>query len=56
MALLLETIIDDSKIMRKTQDEKMVLCDTIHYVESIKTVLIMSVKKVDWNHLTDFDL
>ena len=35
MALLLETLIDDSKIMRKTQDEKIVLFDNVHYTESI---------------------
>ncbi len=35
MTLPLETLIDDSKIMQKTQDEKIVLFDNVHYTESI---------------------
>jgi hypothetical protein len=35
MALPLETLVNDSKITQKTQDEKNVSFDNVHYTESI---------------------
>jgi len=42
MDLLLETLIDDSKIMRKTQDEKMVWFNTVNYTSSLLFSVLLS--------------